>query len=122
MSWSDPCSECGEHRADCNCGDWCGYKRRRKEEEEKYPKNIVLRKINTLEDAEYPQAEKYPEGTERTGFMWEYTVPKIGTQFRVMQSKLWASFYTSEITEILSETPEKIVFKTLNSTYELQIR
>lgn len=22
MSWSDPCSNCGEHRADCNCGNW----------------------------------------------------------------------------------------------------
>lgn len=20
MSWSDPCSKCGEHRADCECG------------------------------------------------------------------------------------------------------
>lgn len=32
MSWSDPCSNCGEHRADCQCGDWNGYK---KAEEEK---------------------------------------------------------------------------------------
>lgn len=22
MSWSDPCSYCGEHRADCDCGNW----------------------------------------------------------------------------------------------------
>lgn len=22
MSWSDPCSDCGRHRADCECGDW----------------------------------------------------------------------------------------------------
>jgi hypothetical protein len=33
MSWSDPCSECGKHRADCDCGDWCGYDRKRKEED-----------------------------------------------------------------------------------------
>ena len=26
MSWSDPCGNCGDHRADCSCGDWKGYK------------------------------------------------------------------------------------------------
>lgn len=25
MSWTDPCSNCGEDRADCNCGNWNGY-------------------------------------------------------------------------------------------------
>lgn len=29
MSWSDPCSNCGEHRADCNCGDYNGMSRSR---------------------------------------------------------------------------------------------
>lgn len=22
MSWADPCSNCGKHRADCDCGNW----------------------------------------------------------------------------------------------------
>lgn len=35
MSWTDPCSNCGEHRADCECGDWNGYEARKKEKEEK---------------------------------------------------------------------------------------
>ena len=86
------------------------------------PKNITLRKLNTLEDAEYPQREKYPDGTERTGLMWDFTKPKVGVIFRVMSSKMWSSFHTSEVKEIMSETPEKIVFKTLNSTYELEIK
>lgn len=30
MSWSDPCSNCGQHRADCDCGDWNGYNQMRK--------------------------------------------------------------------------------------------
>lgn len=30
MSWSDPCSNCGAHRADCDCGDWNGYKQKGK--------------------------------------------------------------------------------------------
>lgn len=29
MSWTDPCSNCGNHRADCECGDWNGYKRKK---------------------------------------------------------------------------------------------
>lgn len=35
MSWTDPCSNCGEHRADCTCGDWNGYKKKAEEEKEK---------------------------------------------------------------------------------------
>lgn len=26
MSWTDPCRNCGEHRADCDCGNWNNYK------------------------------------------------------------------------------------------------
>ena len=26
MSWTDPCGNCGEHRADCDCGNWNNYK------------------------------------------------------------------------------------------------
>jgi len=33
MSWSDPCGNCGDHRADCSCGDWNGYKRNKMEKE-----------------------------------------------------------------------------------------
>lgn len=22
MSWLDPCSNCGQHRANCDCGNW----------------------------------------------------------------------------------------------------
>lgn len=25
MSWSDPCSSCGRHRADCDCDNWNNY-------------------------------------------------------------------------------------------------
>lgn len=87
-----------------------------------YPKNIVLTKLNTLPEAEYPQPDKYPDGTERTGLMWEHTIPVVGSNFLVMESKLWSSFHTSLITEILSQTEKEIVFKTLNSTYKLTIK
>lgn len=33
MSWTDPCLNCGDSRATCECGDWNGYKKRKKEEE-----------------------------------------------------------------------------------------
>lgn len=88
----------------------------------KYPKNITLRKLNTLPEAPYPQQDKYPDGSERTGLMWEHTLPKVGEAFYVMASKMWPTFHTSFIEEILSETSEKITFRTLNSTYELEIK
>lgn len=86
-----------------------------------YPKNIVLTKLNTLPEAEYPQPEKYPDGTERSGLMWEHTLPTVGKPFYVLTSKMWDSLRTSPITEILSQTEEEVVFKTLNSTYKLSI-
>ena len=29
MSWTDPCGNCGSHRADCSCGDWNGYNKKK---------------------------------------------------------------------------------------------
>lgn len=40
MSWSDPCSNCGQPRADCDCGDWNGYKAKEeaaRKAKERYP-------------------------------------------------------------------------------------
>lgn len=31
MSYTDPCSNCGQSRVDCDCGDWNAYKRIRLE-------------------------------------------------------------------------------------------
>lgn len=86
-----------------------------------YPVNIELYKIETLENAEYPQEEKYPSGTVlKTGFMWEHTKPKVGEDFYIYQSKLYSNFRTSIITEIIEETNEYIIFKTLNSKYKVK--
>ena len=41
MSWSDPCSNCGQSRADCDCGDWCGYDKNSKINN--HAKNIISR-------------------------------------------------------------------------------
>lgn len=86
-----------------------------------YPINIELYKLETLEDAEYPQEEKYPSGTVlKTGLMWEHTKPKIGDNFYIYQYKLYCNFRTSIITEIIEETKEYIIFKTLNSKYKVK--
>lgn len=84
-----------------------------------YPKEITLIKINTREDAEQPQKEKYPDGTERNGLMWEFSKPKVGESFMVLISKLLPTFITSPVTEILEKTEKQIIFKTINSTYRL---
>jgi hypothetical protein len=85
------------------------------------PQKITLRKLNTLENALYPQREKYPDGTERKGLMWDFSKPRIGMPFSVKSSKMFSTFHTSTVLEIVSETKDKIIFKTLNSTYELTI-
>ena len=87
----------------------------------KYPLNITLRKINTLDDAVVPQREKYPDGTERMGLMWDFSYPTVGHSFLVLAGKLHPVFQTSRVTEIIEETDERIVFKTRNSTYEIEI-
>ena len=87
----------------------------------KYPVKVTLRKIHTLEDAEYPQREKYPDGTERQGLMWEFSRPHVGLPFTVLKSKLLPTFRTSTVTEILEVMDHRIVFKTFNSTYALLI-
>ena len=84
-----------------------------------YPKNITLIKLNTLEEAEYPQRERYPNGTERTGLMWEFSEPKVGERFCVLAGKLSLTFRTSPVQEILSKTDNSIVFKTINSIYKI---
>lgn len=38
MSWTDPCGNCSQYRADCDCGDWNGYKKNREEEKSKTSK------------------------------------------------------------------------------------
>lgn len=88
-----------------------------------YPVNILLSKINTREDAEHPQKEKYPNGTERRGLMWEHTLPKIGEPFMVAESKLYAHFMTSPVEDLLSfDTIENTIeFRTVNSEYRLTI-
>lgn len=88
---------------------------------EDFPKKIILQKINTLEDAEYPQKEKYPDGTQRKGLMWEFSKPKVGEAFLVLVSKMSPIFHTSIVQEIINETDKEIKFKTLNSTYLLKI-
>lgn len=85
----------------------------------KYPVQITLRKLSILEDAEFPQKEKYPEGTERHGLMWEFSRPQVGEPFTVLAGKLRPTFRTSPVTEIVEVSKFRIVFKTYNSKYEL---
>lgn len=87
-----------------------------------YPKKIDLVKVITLENAEYPQREKYPNKTTvSTGLMFEHTLPKIGEPFFVMGSKLYPIFHTSQVKEI-QDTSFGYVLTTLNSIYKIVIK
>lgn len=86
------------------------------------PWNILLSKVETRDDAEYPQEEKYPSGkTRREGLMWSFTLPEVGKRFGVHISKIIPHFLTSEVTAILEDKPSYIVFKTINSIYKVEI-
>jgi hypothetical protein len=80
-------------------------------------------KLETLENAEYPQEEKYPSGSEvSSGLMWKFTEPVVGEQFKVHYGKLYHHFHTSTVTEILEKTSSNIKFKTKNSIYNILIQ
>ena len=86
-----------------------------------YPKNITLVKENTLDDAEYPQRETYPDGYEKKGLMWEHTLPMVGKPFLVMYSKIVPIFSTSRVMAITEVTDSYIRFRTRNSNYKILI-
>lgn len=77
-----------------------------------------LYKVKTLEDAEYPQEEKYPSGTIiREG--WMYEEPLVGSFFILYGNKIRSSLRTSPVKEVLESSKDHIRFKTLNSEYIL---
>lgn len=80
---------------------------------------VTLTKINILEEAQYPQKEKYPDGMEVQGYMYQFSKPKVGERYTLLKSKVWPIFVTSEVTEVIKDTLGEIVFKTLNSTYKI---
>ena len=86
----------------------------------KWPIKIALFKESTREDAKHPQEDEYPSGSVLSeGYMWDYTQPKLGNKFYVMESKLYPNFRTSSIQEILETTDEYIRFRTKNSVYKV---
>jgi hypothetical protein len=88
----------------------------------KYPVNITLTKLETRSDAEYPQEEKYPSITTiRHGLMWDWSMPKVGEQFNVKESKMWSKFTTSRIEKIDIVNENEMLLTTLNSVYKLEI-
>lgn len=76
-----------------------------------------LTKVNELEGALYPNNRDVGEIT--VGDFIE--LPKVDCGFVIMNS-LTRGLRTSCVREIVSETEEKIVFKTLNSLYELEYK
>ena len=88
----------------------------------KYPVNIRLTKLKTLEDAEYPQEERFPSSTTiKEGLMWAFSKPKVGKRFPVLQSKMSALFVTSLVKKITKIDSNTSILKTLNSEYKLEI-
>lgn len=84
------------------------------------PVRVKLIKLNTREDAEHPQPEEYPDGTEREGTLLGAIPIAINNSVYIAKTS-GGVFVTSPLTEILEQTNEYITFKTRNSTYKLLI-
>lgn len=86
----------------------------------------TLKKIGNLEEAVHVQSKQMPVGEVTEGTF--YTKPTPGLPFAIFQTEErtedgWLIGgrvrATSLVTSIVEETNEKLVFRTLNSTYEL---
>ena len=75
--------------------------------------NVKLIKLNTLDDAEYPQKEKYPDNTIKEGET--ENLPIVGQSFSLYKKSKIGFFVTSPVTKIISNSDKEIVFTTLNS-------
>jgi hypothetical protein len=87
-------------------------------------KKIKLTKIKELPDAEYPN--NIQEGETREGHMTD--LPKFGDRFTMavykkngIKQTIGSWFSTSPVTEVVSNTKDEIVFKTLNSIYKVEL-
>lgn len=81
--------------------------------------NVKLIKLNTLDDAEYPQKEKYPDNTIKEGET--ENLPIVGQSFSLYKKSKIGFFVTSPVTKIISNSDKEIIFTTLNSKYKLEI-
>lgn len=82
-----------------------------------YPKSICLTKVAS--HCVFSHELIRDSRIENCGFMWEHTLPKEGSPFYLYNDKKTPFFRTSIVTEIMESDDQHIVFKTLNSIYEI---
>ena len=82
---------------------------------------VKLVKLGTRENADYPQREKYPDGTVREGYIGNFNVKKNEPVYISVNYKgqLIPIFHTSRVESTVSQTEDEIVFTTMNSSYRL---
>lgn len=77
MSWTDPCSNCGEHRADCQCGDWNGYKKAEEEKKKEATKSLQEGVVDLIKAWESLPGNKYYPGVVLEKWLVEHMKPAI---------------------------------------------
>jgi hypothetical protein len=79
---------------------------------------VTLTKLETLENADFPQEDKYPSKTTvKEGFIDEENMPQIGKTFYMEIDK--GIFHTSTIKDIEELDDHTMILTTLNSKYRL---
>ncbi len=97
------------------------------------PYNATLTKIGIVTDSSNHQLEKYPFGTTFKGLVWSFNYPRVKERFKLHKSKLYPSFITSEVREVVEAKDVMITDKdgikhsiiliitTENSIYKLEL-
>ena len=80
--------------------------------------NAELLKLETRQDAEYPQEDKYPSG-EVICVGEVVKEPEVGFPVYMIKQDRPGGFKTSTVVEIEEDTEEYTQFKTRNSRYRL---
>jgi hypothetical protein len=81
---------------------------------------VKLTKLETLEEAEFPQEDKYPSKTTvKEGFMAAEHMPQIGEAAYIQDELGRIKFHTSTVRDIEEVDNHTMILTTLNSKYRL---
>lgn len=82
---------------------------------------VKLTKIETLEEAELPQEDKYPSKTTvREGYIKAEHMPQIGKAVYISNEHNIPIFHTSTVRDVEELDNHTMILTTLNSKYRLE--
>lgn len=82
---------------------------------------VTLIKLSTLDEAEFPQEDKYPSGrTVRKGYIKAEHMPQVGKAVYISNEHNIPIFHTSTVRDVEEVDNHTMILTTLNSKYRLE--